>query len=108
MTVAATTVRRDATAGIGRSVRRNTWLVGLLALFVIVFAFTKLIQPSYGAGGVQGLAISVLLLGLVLGATNGGLVVATRVPDIVVTLAMSFVWAGCALLVRSAPGGAAS
>ncbi len=28
----------------------------------------------------------------------------TRVPDIVVTLAMSFVWAGFALLVRSAPG----
>jgi ribose transport system permease protein len=49
--------------------------------------------------------IGVLLLGLVLGAVNGALVVITRVPDIVVTLAMSFVWAGCALLVRSAPGG---
>ena len=107
----------------------------------------RLIQPSYGAPGVQGLAISVLplalaavaqaivvivrrdrpvdrlddgahqrhrgrphagpveefgvvvvigvlLLGLVLGAINGSLIVVTRVPDIVVTLAMSFVWAG--------------
>ena len=39
------------------------------------------------------------------GAINGGLVVVTRVPDIVVTLAMSFVWAGCALLVLKTPGG---
>jgi ribose transport system permease protein len=50
----------------------------------------------------------VLLLGLVLGAVNGGLVVITRVPDIVVTLAMSFVWAGCALLVLKTPGGASA
>ncbi len=50
----------------------------------------------------------VLFLGLVLGAINGGLVVATGVPDIVVTLAMSFVWAGSALLVRERPGGGAS
>ena len=49
--------------------------------------------------------IGVLLLGLVLGGINGSLVVLTRVPDIVVTLAMSFVWAGCALLVLKTPGG---
>jgi ribose transport system permease protein len=49
--------------------------------------------------------IAVLGLGLVLGAVNGGLVVVTRVPDIVVTLAMSFVWAGFALLVLPTPGG---
>ena len=51
---------------------------------------------------------AVLFLGLVLGAINGGLVVVTGVPDIVVTLAMSFVWAGSALLVRERPGGGAS
>jgi ribose transport system permease protein len=49
--------------------------------------------------------IGVILLGMVLGAINGGLVVLTRVPDIVVTLAMLFVWAGCALLVLKTPGG---
>lgn len=49
--------------------------------------------------------VGVLLLGLVLGAVNGALIVMTRVPDIVVTLAMAYVWAGCALLVRAAPGG---
>ncbi len=52
--------------------------------------------------------LGVLLLGLGIGAVNGALVVGTRVPDIVVTLAMSFVWAGLALLVQSRPGGGAS
>jgi ribose transport system permease protein len=52
--------------------------------------------------------VGVLLLGLFLGAVNGGLAVLTRVPDIVVTLAMGFVWAGFALLVRPAPGGGAA
>ena len=55
-----------------------------------------------------GVVILVLAMGLVLGAINGGLVVLTRVPDIVVTLAMSFVWAGAALLVLSTPGGSAA
>lgn len=52
--------------------------------------------------------VIVLLLGIALGALNGALVVVTRVPDIVVTLAMSFVWAGVALLVLNTPGGAAA
>jgi ribose transport system permease protein len=55
-----------------------------------------------------GVVVGVLVLGLILGAINGALVVVTRVPDIVVTLAMSFVWAGFALLVTAAPGGSAA
>jgi ribose transport system permease protein len=54
------------------------------------------------------IVVATLLLGIVVGAINGGLVVVTRVPDIVVTLATSFVWAGAALLVLKAPGGAAA
>ncbi len=50
----------------------------------------------------------VLLLGLAMGAINGALIVVTRVPDIVVTLAMLFVWEGVALLILRAPGGAAA
>lgn len=53
-------------------------------------------------------AIGVLFLGLGLGAVNGLLIVVSRVPDIVVTLAMSYVWAGAALLVLDSPGGAAA
>lgn len=49
-----------------------------------------------------------LVLGLALGALNGLLIVLTRVPDIVVTLAMLFVYQGAALLVLPAPGGAAA
>ena len=139
-------------------VRHNTWQIGLVVFLALLLAFTKLIQPSYSALGVQGLAISVLplalaavgqaivvisggidlsiaammsltsvvaavlmkdrpeefavlivvgviLLGLAIGAVNGALVVITRVPDIVLTLAMSFVWAGFALLVLKTPGG---
>jgi ribose transport system permease protein len=52
--------------------------------------------------------VGVLVLGLVVGAINGALVVATKVPDIVVTLAMSFVWAGTALLILNTPGGGAA
>ncbi len=154
----ATARSQPADAAI-RWARRNGWTVSLVGFFCLLLVFTKLIQPTYGVAGIQGLAISVLplalaavaqaivvisggidlsigsimaltsvvaavlmkgqseefgivvilvvlLLGLALGAINGGLVVITRVPDIVVTLAMSFVWAGCALLVLKTPGGA--
>ncbi len=50
----------------------------------------------------------VLAMGLVLGAVNGILIVVTRVPDIVVTLATLFVLQGAALLVLGAPGGGAA
>ena len=121
----------------------------MLGLFAVILLITYLIQPSYGAAELEGLAIGamplamaavaqaivvisggidlsigsmmaltsvtaailiknqpeasvpivigVLVLGLILGIINGTLVVITRVPDIVVTLAMSFVWAGAAL-----------
>jgi ribose transport system permease protein len=53
-----------------------------------------------------GIVLGVLLLGLAMGAINGVLIVVSRVPDIVVTLAMLFVWQGVALLILNAPGGA--
>jgi ribose transport system permease protein len=77
-----------------------------------IMALTSVISATLMEGQSEeyavGVVVGVLVLGLVLGAINGGLVVITRVPDIVVTLAMSFVWAGCALLVRQAPGGGAA
>lgn len=153
--------RTSVAQPIGAWARRNSWTLSLLGLLALLLVYTKIIQPSYGIAGVQGLAISVLplafaavaqaavviaggidlsigsmmaltsvvaatlmkgngdlfgvgvvlgvlVLGIVLGSVNGILVVSTRVPDIVVTLATSFVWAGLALLVSPAPGGAAS
>jgi ribose transport system permease protein len=77
----------------------------MMALVNVVAAVLMKGQPEeFGIVVVLG----VLLLGLALGAVNGSVVVLTRVPDIVVTLAMSCVWAGCALLVLSTPGGASA
>ena len=52
--------------------------------------------------------VIVLLEGAILGAINGALIVLSRVPDIIVTLAMLFVWQGAALLVLPSPGGGAA
>ena len=80
--------------------------IGSMMALTSVVAATAMSKQSEEFG--IAVVIGVLALGLVLGAVNGALVVATRVPDIVVTLAMSFVWAGCALIVRPAPGGGAA
>jgi ribose transport system permease protein len=150
--------RMDLREAAMRWARRNGWTLGLIGLLAVFVLVTKLIQPSYGAADLQGLAIGamplamaavaqaivvisggidlsvgsmmaltsvtaaalmsgqsepfgvavvigVIVLGILLGTINGAVVVATRVPDIVVTLAMSFVWAGAALLVLHTPGG---
>lgn len=67
----------------------------------------RLMQDSTDEVAVA-VVIGVLLMGLMLGLINGALVVISRVPDIVVTLAMSYVWAGAALLVLGTPGGGAA
>ncbi len=77
-----------------------------------VMALTSVTAASLMRGSSEEFAvvvvIGVLLMGIVVGAVNGVLIVASRVPDIIVTLAMSFVWAGAALLVMGTPGGAAA
>lgn len=138
----------------------NAWTLGLAVLLAALLLATKLIQPGFGASGLDSLAraalpfalatvgmaivvlaggidlsiaammavasvtgavlmdgasdgqaafivLGVLGLGLLMGAVNGTLIVISRVPDIVVTLAMLFVWQGVALLILNAPGGAA-
>lgn len=142
-------------------VRRNAWVAGLCALFVLMLVLAKVVQPNYGAAGFESLAraalpyafataaqavvviaggidlsiasmmavtsvtaavmmqgasegqavfvvLFVLGLGTLMGVVNGVLIVVTRVPDIVVTLAMLFVWEGVALLILEAPGGASA
>ena len=154
------TDRSELLRTVTRALRRNAWTLGLFGLLIVLLGVTRVIQPSYGASGIESLAkaalpialvsvgqaivviaggidlsvasmmaltnvtaaslmgsnsdeaavLIVLLIvvqGLVLGTINGLLVVLTRVPDIVVTLAMSFVWAGAALLVLSTPSGSA-
>jgi ribose transport system permease protein len=136
-------------------VRKNAWVVGLAVLLAVLLVIAKLIQPSFGASGIESIAraalpfafatagmavvvivggidlsvasimavcavlaavlmermagvpalIIVLGAGLAMGLINGALIVLTRVPDIVVTLAMLFVWEGTALLILPSPGG---
>ncbi|TMG69810.1 MAG: ABC transporter permease [Chloroflexi bacterium] len=50
-----------------------------------------------------GVALIVLFEVTLAGALNGVIIVVTRVPDIVITLATSFIWAGLALLVLAKP-----
>jgi ribose transport system permease protein len=77
-----------------------------------VMALTNVTAAALMAGASEELSVAivafVLVVGLLAGALNGLLVVLTRVPDIVVTLAMSFVWSGAALLVLGRPGGGAA
>lgn len=144
-----------------RWIEANTWTLGLAVLLAALLLATKLIQPGFGASGLDSLAraalpfalatvgmaivvlaggidlsiaammavasvtgavlmqgatdaqsilivLGVLLLGLLMGAINGFLIVVSKVPDIVVTLAMLFVWQGVALLILNAPGGGAA
>jgi ribose transport system permease protein len=144
-----------------RWIDANAWTLGLAVLLAVLLLTTKLIQPDFGASGLDSLAraalpfalatvgmaivvlaggidlsiaammavasvtgavlmqgasdgqsviivLGVLLLGLTMGAINGALIVISKVPDIVVTLAMLFVWQGVALLILNAPGGGAA
>lgn len=144
-----------------RWIEANSWTLGLAVLLAGLLLMTKLIQPDFGASGLDSLAraalpfalatvgmaivvlaggidlsiaammavasvtgavlmqgatdaesvlivLGVLVLGLVMGAINGALIVVSKVPDIVVTLAMLFVWQGVALLILNAPGGGAA
>lgn len=141
-----------------KNLRKNSWIVGLALLLCGLLVVTKIIQPNFGASGLDSLSRAVipfafataaqavvviaggidlsvasmmavasvtsavlmdgasdtqaffvvpfvLALGAVLGAINGTIIVVSRVPDIVVTLAMLFVWEGVALLILNAPGG---
>ena len=57
----------------------------------------------------EAFAFAVLLIGVaaLAGALTGAIITVTRIADIIVTLAMLFVWAGVALVVLEVPGGGA-
>jgi len=77
-----------------------------IAAMMSVASVTAAVLMDGVTGGASVLVVvAVLGLGLAMGAMNGMLIVVTRVPDIVVTLSMLFVWQGVALLILNAPGG---
>jgi len=78
--------------------------VGSLMSLVNVIAAREMIHMSFR----EALLFSLLLVlgGAAAGALTGTIIVVTRVADIIVTLAMLFVWAGVALAILEVPGGA--
>jgi ribose transport system permease protein len=74
-----------------------------------VMALTNVIAAKlmehHGIGNALVISLLVLVIGMAIGTLTGLAVVFTAVPDIIVTLATSFVWAGCALIVLPTPGG---
>ena len=77
--------------------------IGSMMALTSVFAAANMKGQSEEFG--VAIVLVTLAFGLLLGAINGSLIVLTRVPDIVVTLAMAFVWGGGALLVLRTPAG---
>lgn len=80
-----------------------------IASMMAVASVTAAVLMDGATDGEAALVVVVVLgLGAAMGALNGALIVVTRVPDIVVTLAMLFVLQGMALLILNAPGGSAA
>jgi ribose transport system permease protein len=79
--------------------------VGSLMSLVNVLAAKYMVDMSFR----QALLYSLLLLlgAALAGALTGFLIQVTRVADIIVTLAMLFVWSGAALAILEVPGGGA-
>jgi ribose transport system permease protein len=77
--------------------------LGVMVAVINVLAASLMEKQSLGTALL--IAVGLMVVGVLLGAINGGLIVLTGVPDIVVTLAMSFVWGGVALLIMRTPGG---
>jgi ribose transport system permease protein len=79
--------------------------VGALIAVSNVLAATLMARADFGESLL--LALVVLAALTLAGFVNGLIIVVSKVPDIVVTLAMSFVWSGVALLIMGQPGGGA-
>jgi ribose transport system permease protein len=97
-----------ATAGMAVVVIAGGIDLSVAAMMAVASVTAAVLMDGASDGQAALAVVAVLALGLVMGAINGALIVVTRVPDIVVTLAMLFVWQGVALLILNAPGGGAA
>ena len=77
--------------------------IGSLMAVVNVLSAREMVDMSFG----KAIAFSVLLILLTMLASGftGVVITLTRIPDIVVTLGMLFVWQGVALWIMEIPGG---
>jgi ribose transport system permease protein len=96
-----------ATVGMAIVVLAGGIDLSIAAMMAVASVTGAVLMDGASEGQAAFIVLGVLGLGLLMGAVNGLLIVVSRVPDIVVTLAMLFVWQGVALLILNAPGGAA-
>lgn len=77
--------------------------IGSLMSLVNVLAATWMLNANFP----EALLLSLVLIAMValIGALTGLIITWTRVPDIIVTLATSFIWAGVAVWLMGTPGG---
>jgi ribose transport system permease protein len=78
------------------------------ALLVLVNCLSARLMEGTDLGGSLLVAAGCLALAAALGALTGLVITVSKVPDIIVTLATSFVWGGVALFVLPTPGGGTS
>ena len=82
--------------------------LSIASMMAVTSVTAAVMMDGAGEGQSVLVVLFVLALGTLMGVINGVLIVVTRVPDIVVTLAMLFVWEGVALLILASPGGASA
>jgi ribose transport system permease protein len=97
-----------ATAGMTVVVIAGGIDLSIAAMMAVASVTGATLMQGAGDGQAALAVVLVLALGVGMGAVNGALIVLTRVPDIVATLAMLYVWQGVALLILNAPGGGAA
>jgi len=83
------------TGGIDLSVGNVTALMGCIAAGLM----------NENSLGLIGGIVVILISGAAVGLMNGTIITYGKVPAIIVTLAMSFIWQGVALIIRPTPGG---
>ena len=97
-----------ATAGMAVVVIAGGIDLSIASMMAVAGVTSAVLMQAWGVPLTVPAVIAILGVGACMGAINGLLIWVTRVPDIVVTLAMSFVWEGVALLILNAPGGTAT
>ncbi len=97
-----------ATAGMAIVVIAGGIDLSVASMMAVAGVTSASLMAAWGPAGTVPAVLVVLLVGALMGAINGAAVVLTRVPDIVVTLAMMYVWEGVALLILKGPGGTAT
>ena len=77
------------------------------AQMVLFNCISAVLMKSAGFVPSLALALLTLLVGVLVGVATAWVITKSGIPDIIVTLATSFVWLGLALVVLPAPGGGA-